>query len=142
MIEEETKALGSEEEAPTVEGAPGPSSNGVAMPDAQRNSGKGNILEGLIFPDESQANPAEALFEAATLQDLVIRGDIPERMVPLIGKMLWKAERFNIGALQDLVKWYLLCRLGSDRQARREYMDVIMNTKKSDDDDDLLKQVK
>ncbi len=115
----------------------------TTLPSAQRNSGeKGSLLEGFGFPETETYNPGEALFEIGDIKDLVVRGDIPEKMVPLLTRMLWKAERFRVSALEDLVKWYLLTRLGTNRAARREYMEVTMNAKKpGDEDEELLKKL-
>lgn len=110
------------------------------LPPANRNSGgAGSVLEGLNWgAGEAPPHPGEVLFDIGdTTEELVKKSDVPERMVPIIARMLWKARRYRINALEDLVKWYLITRLAKDREARREYMEVVMAVKKSSDEEEL-----
>ena len=90
-----------------------------------------------FFTDEAfdRPHPAELLFKIENLKDLVMKSDIPERMVGVISRMLWKAERYHITALTQMVEWYLITRLGKDREARREYMQVVMKYKEPSEED-------
>ena len=114
-----------------------PDGSGV-LPPAQRNSGdKRSILEGLNWGGgEVAPHPGEVLFDIGEdIEDLIKKSDIPEKMVPVIARMLWKAQRYKINTLEALVRWYLLARLAKDRESRREYMEVVMNTKKSEEEE-------
>ena len=107
------------------------------LPPASRNSGQpgGSILESFAYGGgEAQPHPGEALFNITEIKELLIKGDIPEKMVPLVSRMLWKAERYKVDTLQSMVEWYLYTRLGADRQSRKEYMEVVMNLRPKDDD--------
>ena len=112
------------------------------IPSDQRNTRNGSVWgDGFWQGEEATPHPGAILFDVADTQDLVIKSDIPEAMVPIIGRMLWKAERYKIDALERLVRWYLLTRLGRDREARKEYIQLLVGTKKkNDDEDDLLAQ--
>ena len=111
------------------------------LPTAQRNSKPGrSLLEQIGFAgDTDQRHPGEVLFDIGDLKDLVIKSDIPEAMAKIISRMLWKAERYKIPALQSLVEWYLICRLPVGRQAREEYIRVVIGEKlKAEESEDLL----
>ena len=114
------------------ENDPGP------LPTAQRNS-QGSILEGIDFGGgEAAPHPAEVLFDTGVeIEDLVKKSDIPEKMVPIIAKMLWKAKRYRIQSLTDLISSYLLARIPKDREGRREFMEVVMNTRRANEDDEF-----
>ena len=61
-----------------------------------------------------------------------MKSDVPEKMVEIISRMLWKAERYQIPALRSMVEWWLLARLGLNRQARQEYIDIVVGKKLAD----------
>ncbi len=108
---------------------------------AQRNSSEGkSLLEGIDWgAGVNPPHPGEVLFDTGeNIEELLKKSDVPEKMVPVISKMLWKAKRYSIDTLEDLVRWYLLTRLAKDREARREYMEVVMAVKKSADEEDLV----
>jgi len=114
------------------------------LPVANRNSARpgGSLLEQTgFFGDADQRHPGELLFEITSLRDLVIKGDIPEGMVQVLSRMLWKAERYKIPVLASMVEWYLLTRLPVNRQTREEFIKVVIGEKLKQDED-LLKEVK
>ncbi len=111
------------------------------LQDAQRNDLANNPMSQAGFftsADEMRPHPAELLFKMDTIQELVIKSDIPEKMVNIITRMLWKSDRYNIDALEALVKQFLLVRLGKDRLARREFMEVLMKMKEPGEDEEAL----
>jgi len=114
------------------------------LPTAQRNSGRagGSALEQMGFiSEEAQPHPGELLFQIENLKDLVMKSDIPQNMVSIIARMLWKGERYGIPALVGLVEWYLLCRLPVDRKSRQEYLDIVVGKKKLDEEAEALSRL-
>jgi len=111
------------------------------LPASQRNSTGGSLLEAFDFSEDSQPHPAELLFKIRNLRDLVIKSDIPSNVVPHISRMLWKAERYQIGSLTKIVEWYLLTRLSTNRRAREEYLEAVMQVRRKDDEDDILSKL-
>ena len=108
------------------------------LPPANRNAAKGgSLLEQINFPSTDGRHPAQMLFEIVDINDLLVKSDIPEKMVPIISKMLWTADRYDIQARTQLVKFYLLSRIGKERMGRDEFLRAIMSTKNKDEDDDL-----
>ena len=105
------------------------------VPPSTRNSHKSNFFERFMHEDLDQRHPGEALFNPENLRDLVIKSDITERMQGVLWKMLFIAERYKITALQEMVEWYLLTRLPINRQARKEYSEVVIGLKKMEDDE-------
>ena len=100
----------------------------------QRNSLDGSPLGGagaFVDPEEEKPHPGEILFQIGTLEQLVIKGDIPERVVGPMTKLLWKAERYDIGTLKQFLRWYLLTGLGKDRKARKEYIEIVTKFKEA-----------
>ena len=105
---------------------------------AQRNATENNPVTGWWTNEsDNRPHPAELLFSIADIQQLLMKSDVPEKMVNIVSHLLWKAERYNIPALKSRIQWYLLGRLGKDREARREYIQVLMNMKSDEDEDDI-----
>ena len=122
----------------------GPEDGHQPLPTVQRNSGRpgGSALEQMGFIQEvEQPHPGELLFQIENLKDLVMKSDIPENMVSIIARMLWKAERYSVPALTSLVEWFLVCRLPVNRQARLEYMEIVVGKKKQDEEAEALNKL-
>jgi hypothetical protein len=124
------------------EGTNGAHPVGGGLPAANRNSDGNGLLEsGVIWgTGEVQPHPAESLFDTGLEDDietLIKKSDIPEKMVPIIGRMLWIAERYTNPVLRDMVKWYLLSRIPKDREGRKEFMDVLMNMRQKSEEEEL-----
>lgn len=75
-----------------------------------------------FFGEDDQTGGLGQLFDIKDRNDLVMKSDIPEHMVPIITRMLWKADRYKIPALFELVDWYLMARIGKDRRSREEML--------------------
>lgn len=106
---------------------------------AQRNTEGKNLLTSFTYGDGEQPHPAEQLFTVGTIEELIVKGDVPERMAVIIGRMLWLSERYSITTLESMVKWYLLSRLGINRASRKEFIEVLIAQRhKAEDDADLL----
>lgn len=109
------------------------------LPTAQRNSAGGmSLLEALSYDQGGQPHPGETLFQLESIKDLVVKGVIPTRMATLISRMLWKAHRYNVPALLDLIEWYLRTQLGVDGRARDDYKEVVMNMRKGGEEDEMV----
>lgn len=106
------------------------------LPVAQRNTKKDNVLQGIMAEAlDGGPHPGEQLFEIEELEQLVIKGDIPEKMVGVLAQMLWEADRYNISALRARVRWYLLARLGASREGRKEYMQMVIGVKRKEEEE-------
>ena len=86
------------------------------------------FAQNTFFGEDSESSGLSQLFQIHDRQDLVMKSDIPESMVPIITRMLWKADRYNIPALYELVDWYLLARIGKDRRSREEMLALFRQT--------------
>jgi hypothetical protein len=107
---------------------------------AQRNNNQGSPITDPNFwrnEEGEREHPAALLFRIENLKDLVMKSDIPERMVPSVTRMLWKAERYQIPALTSLVEWYLIARLGKERQARQEFIELLTKVKDPNEEEAL-----
>ena len=105
------------------------------------NAPDGDILDGVFSgSSEQQPHPAEQLFQIdpKNLAELLLKSDIPEQMVGPITRMLWISERYDVKSLRSLITWYLLTRLGTNRQARKEFMEVLMNAPNQGDEDAFI----
>ena len=77
-----------------------------------------------FFSEDDETSGIGQLFEIKNRQDLVMKSDIPEGMIPIITRMLWKADRYDIPALYQLVDWYLRARIGKERKSREEMLSL------------------
>ncbi len=109
----------------------------LGKPKVGENNHHRSLAEELESVSSSDVDIEKVLFSTDTIEDLITKGDITESAGLLIVRLLAVADELNLKYRKRVVKYYLMTRIGKDRQGRKELVDFYAGKRRADMDRDL-----